>query len=137
MQVSPYLLFNGQCEAAFKFYEQTFGGKIQAMTPFEGSPAANHVPGEWRKKILHATLTLPDNQVLMGSDPPPGNYEQPKGFSVALNPKSVDEAERIFKALAENGSIKMPMQQTFWAARFGMLIDRFGTPWMVNCEKAA
>ena len=137
MQVSPYLLFNGQCEVAFKFYEQTLGGKIQAMMPFEGSPAANHVPGEWRKKILHAALTLPDNQVLMGSDPPPGNYEQPRGFSVALNPKSVEEAERIFKALSENGNVKMPMQQTFWAARFGMLVDRFGTPWMVNCEKAA
>ena len=137
MQTNPYLLFNGQCEAAFKFYEQCLNGKIEALQTFEGTPAANHVPGEWRKKILHASLTLPDNQVLMGSDPPPGNYEPPKGFSVAVNTNSVDEAERIFGALAENGTVKMPMQQTFWADRFGMLTDRFGTPWLVNCAKAA
>ena len=93
-------------------------------------------PVEWRKKILHARLVV-DGQVLMGSDAPPEHYEQPKGFSVTINLNSPAEAERIFHALAENGTVKMPIQQTFWAVRFGMLVDRFGIPWMINCEKAS
>lgn len=136
MQLNPYLLFNGQCEAAFKFYEQCLGGKIEAMMTHAGTPAEDHVPSEWRNKILHACLTVGD-QALMGSDAPPDRYEKPQGFSVSLNVNAPAEAERIFHALAENGTVQMPLQQTFWAARFGMLVDRFGTPWMINCERAA
>jgi PhnB protein len=136
IQLSAYLLFNGQCEEAFRFYEKCLGGKIVAMLPYEGSPAAEQVPAEFRSKILHALLTV-DGQSLMASDAPPGRYSEPKGFSVSLQMKDVKEAERIFQALAENGKVGMPFQETFWAARFGMVVDRFGTPWMVNCEKAA
>ena len=136
MQLNPYLLFNGQCEAAFKFYEKCLGGKIETMLTHEGTPAEQHVPSEWRKKILHARLTVGD-EVLMGSDAPPERYEQPQGFSVSLNNNDPAEAERIFRALSENGRVQMPLQQTFWASRFGMLVDRFGIPWMVNCEQAA
>ena len=136
MQLNPYLTFNGQCEAAFKFYERCLGGKIVAMMPHEGTPAAEHVPAEWRNKILHARLTVGD-QVVMGSDAPPGRYEEPKGFSVSVQIKDPAEAERIFHALAENGKVQMPIQQTFWAARFGMLMDQFGIPWMINCEQAS
>jgi PhnB protein len=136
MQLNPYLTFNGQCEAAFKFYERCLGGKIVAMMPHEGTPAAEHVPAEWRNKILHARLTVGD-QVVMGSDAPPGRYEEPKGFSVSVQIKDPAEAERIFHALAENGKVQMPIQQTFWAARFGMLKDQFGIPWMINCEQAS
>jgi len=136
MQLNPYLSFNGECEAAFRFYEQCLGGKIAYMAPYEGTPMADHVPPDHRKKIIHATLMVGD-AVLMGSDVPPDRYEQPEGFSVSLNIKEPAEAERIFKALAENGQITMPLQQTWWAARFGMLVDRFGTPWMINCEAAA
>jgi PhnB protein len=139
MQLNPYLIFNGTCEAAFKFYAQCLGGKIEAMMPHEGTPAAEHVPAEWRKKILHARLVV-DGQVLMGSDGPPpghGQYEPPKGFSVSLQTKDPAQADRIFKALAENGQVRMPIQETFWAARFGMCVDRFGIPWMINCEKPA
>jgi len=136
MQLNPYLTFNGQCEAAFKFYEKCLGGKIEAMLTHEGTPAEQHVPSEWRKKILHARLTVGD-EVLMGSDAPPERYEQPQGFSVSLNNNDPAEAERIFRALSENGRVQMPLQQTFWASRFGMLVDRFGIPWMVNCEQAA
>jgi PhnB protein len=135
MQLNPYLLFNGQCEAAFKFYEQCLGGKIDAMHTHEGSPMANHMPSEWGKKILHARLVA-GGQILMGSDVPPDRYEEPKGFSVSLQINDPAEAERLFHALAENGKVEMPIQQTFWAARFGMLVDRFGIPWMVNCEQA-
>jgi PhnB protein len=136
MQLNPYLLFNGQCEAAFRFYEKCLGGKIEAMMTHAGTPAEQQVPSEWRNKILHARLTVSD-QVLMASDAPPERYEKPQGFSVSLNIDNAGEAERIFRALSENGKVHMPMQQTFWAARFGMCVDRFGIPWMVNCEKAA
>jgi PhnB protein len=136
MQLNPYLTFNGQCEAAFKFYEQCLGGKIVAMLPHAGTPAEEHVPAEWRNKIMHARLTVGDD-VLMGSDAPPDRYEGSKGFSVTLGVDNPAEAERVFNALAEKGTVQMPIQETFWAARFGMLVDRFGIPWMINCEKAA
>jgi PhnB protein len=136
MQLSPYLFFNGDCEEAFKFYAQCLGGKIEGMLTHAGTPAEAQVPPEWRDKILHARLTIGD-QVLMASDAPPGRYDQPKGFSVSIQIKDPAEAERIFQALSENGTVQMPIAETFWAARFGMLVDRFGIPWMVNCERAA
>jgi|SRR5664279_2479652 PhnB protein len=136
MQMNPYLLFDGQCEAAFKFYEKCLGGKIEAMMPHQGTPAASHVPAEWQTKILHARLVVGD-QILMGSDAPPGRQQKPQGFSVNLGFKDPAEAERIFHALVESGTVTMPFGETFWATRFGMLVDRFGIPWMVNCEKAA
>ena len=136
MQLSPYLFFNGQCEEAFKFYEKCLGGKIDAMMPHEGTPAADHVPAEWRTKILHARMVIGD-QVLMASDAPPNQFHPPQGFSVSIQVTDPAEAERIFRALTENGTATMPMAETFWAARFGMLVDRFGIPWMINCDKAA
>jgi PhnB protein len=135
MQLNSYLFFNGQCEEAFKFYEQCLGGKIEAMLPHEGSPAADHVPAEWRSKILHARMVVGD-QVLMASDAPPGHFQAPQGFSVNIGVSDANQAERIFHALAEKGKVTMPIAETFWALRFGMLVDRFGIPWMVNCEKA-
>lgn len=135
MQLNPYLLFNGQCEAAFRFYERCLGGKIVAMMPHAGTPAEGQVPPEWRDKIIHGRLVVGD-QVLMGSDAPPDHFEKPQGFSVTLGIDNPVEAERLFNALAENGTVRMPIQQTFWAERFGMLVDRFGIPWMINCEKS-
>ena len=132
MQLNPYLLFNGQCEAAFKFYEQVLGGKIEGMTPHAGSPAEEHVPAEWRDKILHARMTVGDT-VLLASDAPPGRYEPPKGFSVSIQLKDPAEGERIFNALSEKGSVQMPFQKTFWSPGFGMCVDQFDIPWMVNC----
>jgi PhnB protein len=135
MQLNAYLYFNGQCEAAFQFYEQLLGGKIEAMIPHAGTPAEQHTPPEWRDKIMHARLTVGTN-VLMGSDAPPGHYhEASKGYSVSIGLDDPQEAERIFQALAEGGTVRMPLQTTFWAARFGMLADRFGIPWMINCEE--
>jgi PhnB protein len=134
MQINPYLTFNGTCEAAFTFYAKCLGGKIEAMMPHEGTPAEAHVPTDWRKKIMHARMTVGD-KVLMASDSPPGHYEPMKGFHVTLGIDDPAEAEKIFHALAENGTVQMPIQETFWAARFGMLVDRFGTPWMINCDK--
>ena len=134
MQLNPYLFFNGQCETAFKFYAELLGGKIIAMMTHAGTPAENQVPPEWREKIIHARMVIGD-QLLMGSDAPPGHFQQPQGFSVSLLVDEPEDAERIFHTLAENGTVRMPLQKTFWAIRFGMLVDRFGIPWMVNCEE--
>ena len=136
MQVNPYVHFNGNCEAAFRFYVKCLGAKIEAMMPFEGTPAAQHVPAEWKNKVLHASLSF-GNDVLLGSDAPPGRYSAPQGFSVSINLKDVSEAERIFQELSANGKMTMPLQETFWAARFAMFTDQYGIPWTINCEKAA
>ena len=137
MKLNPYLMFNGQCEAAFKFYEQCLGGKITAMMTYGESPESSmsdQTPSEWRNKIMHVGLMIGD-QELMGSDSPPKYHEEPQGFSVSINLNEPAEAERIFNTLAENGKVRMPFQQTFWAYRFGMLVDQFGIPWMINCDQ--
>jgi PhnB protein len=134
MQLNPYLMFDGQCEAAFKFYAKILGGRIDAMLTHEGTPAGGQVPADWQKKIMHARMSVGDF-VLMGSDAPPQYQEQKKGFSVNISVDDPAEADRIFGALSENATVRMPIQETFWAQRFGMLTDQFGTPWMVNCEK--
>lgn len=136
LHVSPYLNFNGQCEEAFKFYEKVLGGKIETMMTHEGSPTEQVTPPEWRKKILHARLTAGDC-ILSGADAPPGHYRAPQGFSVMIQLTNDIEAERIFAALAEGGTVQMAIQPTFWATRFGMVVDRFGIPWMINCSQAA
>src|SRR5437588_11283852 len=134
MQLNPYLSFDGNCEAAFKFYEKALGGKIVAMMPHEGSTMERQVPPEWRKKIMDARLTVGD-KVLMGSDCPPDRYEPMKGFSVTLTIDEPAAADRVFQALSPGATVRMPIQETFWATRFGVLVDQFGTPWMINCEK--
>jgi PhnB protein len=136
IKINPYLNFNGQCEIAFRFYEKLLGGRIVTMQTHGDSPMASQTPPDWQKAILHARLVVGD-QVLMGSDAPPQYFHKPQGFSVSLNIDTSAEADRIFNALAENGTIQMPIQETFWAKRFGMLTDRFGVPWIVNCDKAA
>jgi PhnB protein len=133
MQISPYLNFPGRCEEALQFYATRLGGTVDAVMTFAGSPMEGHVPAEWRDKVLHASLKVGD-MVLMASDAPPDRYEKPQGFSVSLGIAEPAEAERVFHALAEGGAVQMPIQQTFWAKRFGMLVDKFGIPWMINCE---
>jgi PhnB protein len=112
MQVNTYLNFNGNCEAAFKFYAEALNGKIDAMVPHEGTPAGAHVPAEWSKKILHATMSV-GSTLLMGSDTPVDRYQKRQGFSVSLQTTTPEEAERAFKALSQSGSIRMPIQETF------------------------
>jgi PhnB protein len=131
MKVQPYLFFNGNCEEALKFYETALGGKITAMLSHEGTPAEEHVPANWKKKIMHAALTLGD-QLILASDSPPDYYKTPAGMSVTLNADNGAEAERLFNALSDGATITMPIAETFWAERFGMLTDKFGTPWMIN-----
>jgi PhnB protein len=136
MQLNACLFFKGNCEEAFRFYERALGGKIEAMIPHAGTPAEKQVPPEWLNKILHARLVV-GNAVLMGSDAPPNRFDEPKGFSVAIQTNDPAEADRLFQALEKGAKVTMPIQPTFWAVRFGMLVDRFGIPWMINCQQAA
>ncbi len=133
MQLNPYVNFNGQCEAAFKFYEKVLGGKITFSMTWGEMPGADQFPAESHKLIMHSTLSLGD-KLLMGADAPPGRYQEPKGVNLSLHFKDKAEAERIFKALAEGGSVTMPFEKTFWSPGFGMCVDKFGVPWMINTE---
>ncbi len=134
MKLNPHLVFSGQCEEAFKFYERCLDARIGFILTWGDSPLANQAPPEWGAKVLHATL-LVDDTVLTGVDVVPEEYEPPRGFSVMLGLDDPAASERIFDALAENGTVGMPLQKTFWAARFGGVVDRFGIPWEINCEE--
>lgn len=134
MKLIPYLNFDGDCEAAFKFYEQVFGGKLVEQMLYGGSPMEADVPPEWHNKIMHAYMQIGD-QELMGSDAPPDYFKKPQGTEISIHIEEPEKAEQIFKALAENGTVTMNLQETFWAKRFGMLVDQFGIPWTVNCNK--
>jgi PhnB protein len=136
MRLNPHLTFNGQCEAAFQFYEKCLGGKIVMMMTYGDAPIAEQTMPDWRKKVIHATFALGDH-VLTGADTPPESYQKPQGFSVLLHIGDAAEAELIFKALAEKGTVQIPLEETFWALRFGTLVDQFGTPWLINCGKPA
>ena len=137
MRMTTYLNFNGDCEDAFRFYATVFGGEIIELMRFEGSPAAEHVPADWHGKVMHVGLTIGD-EILMGSDGMPERYDPPQGFAVSLQlDNEPTEAERLFNALADSGTVTMPFTETFWALRFGMVTDRFGTPWMINCNHPA
>lgn len=134
MHSNPYLGFNGQCKEAFQFYEKCLGAKVTAMMTYAETPMADQTPPQLRDKVAHARLAVGDT-VLMGGDAPPDHYETPKGMSVTLDIDDAAEAERVFHDLAEGGTVQMPIQETFWAQRFGMVADRYGIPWMINCEK--
>lgn len=138
MQLSTYLTFDGTTRDAFTFYQQVLGGELELMS-FGDSPMAGDLPVEHHGRTMHACLTL-DGQRLMASDTMPEGtcgaeaYNGIHGCSIALHPASVAEGERLFAALSDGGQVTMPMDKTFWAERFGMLVDRFGVAWMVNCE---
>ena len=133
MQIAPYLSFKGECEEAFKLYEQCLGGQLGGIFRYGGSPMADQAPAGWQDKVMHGSVTVGE-QVLMGGDVAPDGYETPKGFTLSIQIKSAADAERIFHELANGGRVVLPLEQTFWAARFGMLVDRFGIPWQINCE---
>jgi PhnB protein len=130
MQINPYLFYNGNCEAAFKFYEKVLGAKIEMMLRNEEAPADMPSPPERKKQIMHGRISI-DGQALMGSDAPPDHFHKPQGFSVSLTVNDPAEAERKFKALSEGGSVNMPFGKTFFSKGFGMCSDQFGIPWMV------
>jgi len=134
MQTAPHLHFKGNCREAFDFYARTFGGRIVFAMTYAESPAGQHSPPEVQNQIIHARVEL-GGQFLLGCDAPGDRYQSPQGFNVMAGVEDKADAERIFNTLAAGGEVTMPFQETFWARGFGMCTDRFGTPWMVNCEK--
>ena len=134
MKLNPYLNFPGTCEEAMTTYAKVLGGEVVAMLAFGDMPGDNPVPDDMRKKIAHARVVIGD-QVLMASDAGPDRFRPMQGVSVTLNIPEPDEAGRVFDALVDGGNAIMPMEETFWAHKFGVLVDRFGIQWMVNCEK--
>jgi PhnB protein len=131
MKLNPYLSFDGRCREAFAFYERALSGTIVFLQTIGETPMAAHMPASAHDRVMHVTLHVGD-QVLQGADAPPGQFTTPAGFSVALHCDTAAEGRAVFNALAEDGDVRMPFQSTFWASGFGMLIDQFGTPWIVN-----
>jgi PhnB protein len=134
MEIAPYLNFNGDCGAAFKLYEKVLGGKIVTMQTHGDSPMKDQVPPDWHDRVIHVRLEA-GGLALMGSDAPPEQYSKPQGLYVSVSVPDAAEAKRIFDGLSAQGTVTMPFESTFWSAGFGMLVDRFGTPWMVNTEQ--
>jgi len=136
-EISAYLFFDGNCAEAMRFYERTLGGKLTLMTHAEAPPAAQAPPGN-ADRIMHARLVLDGGGALMASDEMAGHaYAGMKEFKLSLTYPTVAEAQPVFDALAEGGQVNLPLQKTFWSEGFGMLVDRFGTPWMVNVGTAS
>ena len=137
MRLNPYLAFDGRCREAMETYARVLGGRLDpVMTWGAGGIPASEIPPGWEDKVMHAELDLGD-AVLMGADAPPRHRRPMAGISVTLHPASVAEGERVWAALAEGGEVTMPFAETFFAERFGMVTDRFGTPWMLHVARAA
>jgi PhnB protein len=134
MELTTYLYFDGDCEQAFKFYEKALGGHIAMMFKYDEAPSDQPCAENLRNRIMHARLVIGD-QKLMGSDVPVGAGEKPQGFGVALNVATPEDAERVFADLSQGGRVNHPLAETFFSHKFGMLQDRFGVDWLVNCEK--
>jgi PhnB protein len=133
MTFAPYLNFNGTCAAAFKFYEQVLGGRIEFLQTHGDSPMKDHVPPGWQDKVIHVCLNV-NGQRLMGSDAPADHYAPAQGMHIDVHVPNTDDGRKLFDALSAGGKVTMPFAQTFWSPGFGMCVDRFGTPWMINVD---
>ena len=135
LDASVSLSFNGECEAAFKLYERLLGAKAEFVITWGASPLADDVPREWQDKILFARLRA-RHMTLLGGDIPSPSYRPPTGFTLCLSADDDAEAERLFATLAEGGTVQMALQPTFFATRYGEVVDRFGIPWEIRCRKS-
>jgi PhnB protein len=136
MKLVPYLNFNGNCRAAFEYYEKHLGGRRTMMMTHSEAPTGMDVRPDWGSAILHAHMTIGESE-LMASDVPPDRQKPMRSMYLHLSVSGAEEAERIFRALAQGGETFMPLQDTFWASRFGMLRDQFGTLWMISADRPA
>ena len=131
--ISPYLIFPGNCEEAMRFYERVLGAKLLGLQKFGEAPDTSNMPPGTKDDVMHAHLQLPGGGALLASDDHTGQPAVPmSGFFVSLIFDTVDEARRVFHELADGGKTIMQWEGTFWAEGFGMLNDRFGTPWMIT-----
>ena len=135
MELATYIFFNGNCSDAVKFYEKHLGAKVAMMMRNADAPPEAKMPGG-SDMVMHVRMTIGQN-ILLASDCPPDMFDKPQGFRVMYGVEKAAEGERVFNALSEGGSVQMPYQKTFWAHRFGMCTDKFGIPWMINCDKEA
>lgn len=133
MKPSVHLIFDGRCEAAFQFYERVLGAKLGPMIRYGDTPMASDTEPGWRDKIVHGSLNI-GGTVIAGADLPPDQYKPPLGFFLLLSPDDLGVAETTFAALADRGSVGMPLQKTFWSPAFGVVTDQFGIPWEISCE---
>ncbi|SHF89852.1 PhnB protein [Microbulbifer donghaiensis] len=133
MNFFPYLNFNGNCKEAFEFYARVLGGEIIVLSTFAEAPEEAGMPAEVGDQVMHAQLKV-GNQIFMASDAPK-NFQPAQGFNISIGVDTPEDAERIYRALSEGGEVTMPLTETFWAQRFAVFTDRFGIPWMVNCDK--
>jgi PhnB protein len=131
MLVTPYLNFNGNCREAMGFYADVLGGEVTYMQSHGEAPIAGEIPADHHDLIMHAEVKVGD-ALIMASDAPSEHYSRPQGLFVSLHPETIEDADRIYEALSRDGQIYMPLEETFWAERFAMFADRFGTPWMIN-----
>ena len=137
MKLNPQiqLAFNGQCEAAFRCYEQHLNGTNTLMLTWGNSPMKADTPPGWDAKILHATLKI-GNAVITGGDVPPDGTSHQRALRLCSKWTILSQRSACFRRSRKNGKIVLPLQETFWAGRFGMLVDQFGIPWSINCERA-
>ena len=135
MKLYTYLNYGGNCRQAFDFYAEQLGGKITAVVTHGDRPGARDVPPEWRSAVLHARMEIGET-VLLGADVPPERFQPMRSAYLTLMLDSVEDAEQKYALLSEGGQIFMPMEETFFARRFAMLRDRFGTSWMLLHERA-
>lgn len=135
MRLGTHLWFDGQCAEAFRHYERLLDGKLVTLLTYGESPLGQQTPRQFRDRIIHATLSVGSFE-LLGADVLPEQWERPQGFSVILNLSDLARASAIFTSLSEGGHVRMPFAATFWSPGFGMVVDRFGTPWEINCEAA-
>lgn len=135
-RLNPYLTFDGTCEAAFQRYKAVLGGEVVSVMRWKDMPKTGGMstPDGWAEKVMHSELTFSGGRI-MGSDAPPGHRQQPAGMTVTLSVDTPEEADRLFSGLGEGGTVTMPIGETFFSKRFGMLTDQFGIPWMVVCEE--
>jgi PhnB protein len=136
MKLHTYLNYGGNCAQAFRFYEKHLGGKISMMMTQGEQPNAKDVPPDQKDAILYARMSIGDTD-LMGSDVPSERFQPMRSVYLCLSVAATDEAERIFALLSDDGETFMPMQETFFAHRFAMLRDKFGTSWMIIHERTA
>jgi PhnB protein len=135
MRISPHLCFDGQCREAMQLYQKILGGTLQTMLTYGETPMASSMGPQWHDRIVHAALILEEIE-LTGVDMMPGTYQIPQGFFVTLTVDGIARAEQIFRALGQGGTIKLPLEKTFWSPGFGVLTDRFGIPWEINTDGA-
>ena len=133
MQINPYLFFSGNCEEAITHYAKILGAEVEAMMRVEDAPAdaQAHMGDGMKGKVMHVCLKVGEFRI-MASDSPPEHFNKPQGFDVSIQIDDLAKAEKIFAALSEGGSVNMPFGKTFWSKGFGMCVDQFGIPWMVN-----